>query len=83
MFERLNLEDIPDVGFLIDPFVRHNLYKYPEILENWSGEKFEPIINAIIDVVEPNARRRSYFSSKYFLAHFYFRLYFINDTESL
>lgn len=55
MFERLMMEDIPDVGFLIDPLVRHNIYKTPEIFEEWSGWAFEPIINAIRVIIEPNA----------------------------
>lgn len=56
MFERLSLDDIPDVGFLIDPLVRHNVYRNPELLESWSGKAFESIVNAIQSFIEPNAR---------------------------
>lgn len=56
MFERLSLDDIPDVGFLIDPLVRHNVYRNPELLESWSGKAFEPIVYAIQSFIEPNAR---------------------------
>lgn len=56
MFERLMMDDIPDVGFLIDPLVRYNVYKNPEIFENWSGPQFDSIVGAINDAIEPNRR---------------------------
>ena len=50
------MDDIPDVGFLIDPLVRYNVYKNPEIFENWSGPQFDSIVGAINDAIEPNRR---------------------------
>lgn len=64
MFERLMMDEIPDVGFLIDPLVRFNVYKSPEIFENWSGQQFDSILGAINDAMEPD--RRSIIRCKFF-----------------
>jgi len=47
MFERLSLSEMGGIGFTIGPMVRFNCYKTPELLQNWSGPAFDPIISGI------------------------------------
>jgi hypothetical protein len=47
MFERLNIGEIGGVGFIITPVVRHNVYKTPEIFNEWTGTDFEAILKSI------------------------------------
>ena len=48
MFERLNIDDLGGVGFIICPKVRFNCYKDPSIFTNWHGNQlFDSILVAI------------------------------------
>ena len=47
MLENLNVIEIGEVGFIINPLVRHNVYKTPRLLNEWSGNEFEGILKSI------------------------------------
>lgn len=44
MLERLAIEDLAGLGFIINPFVRINCYKFPDI---WLKNNFESIYGDI------------------------------------
>ena len=50
MFERFTKSDISEmdgVSFVNKPMVRYKGYKQPEIFQNWSGEIFDSLLQAI------------------------------------
>ncbi len=48
MFERINMEDLGGVGFIIGPKVRFNCYKNPDLLNRWcDNEMMDSILDAI------------------------------------
>ncbi len=47
MFEKLKIGEIGSVGFIIAPFVRHNLYKIPQIFNEWNGVEFDTILKCV------------------------------------
>ena len=49
MFERIPIAELGGVGFIIGPKVRFNCYKEPQIFDNWSGDLFNSIIEAVND----------------------------------
>lgn len=49
MFERVPITDLGGVGFIIGPKVRFNCYKDPQIFDNWSGDVFNSIMEAVND----------------------------------
>lgn len=49
MFERIPMDDLGGVGFIIGPKVRFNCYKEPAMFNEWSGSTFDSIIEAIKD----------------------------------
>ena len=53
MFERLNIAEIGGIGFIITPLVRHNVYKNPQLLNEWSGSEFKDILNSIKSHLKP------------------------------
>ena len=53
MFERLNIGEISGVGFIITPIVRHNLYKTPDIFNEWTGSEFDAILKSIKSRLRP------------------------------
>jgi len=57
MFERLNIGEIGGVGFIITPVVRHNVYKTPEIFNEWTGSDFEAILKSIKSRLRPATGR--------------------------
>jgi len=52
MFERIDMEELGGVGFIIGPKVRFNCYKNPEMFKSWSGhEMFNSILSAIKEAI--------------------------------
>ncbi len=47
MFERLLIDNLGEIGFIIGPLVRHNVYKSSDLLKNWSGDQFDNILKSI------------------------------------
>ena len=47
MWERLQMDDLNEVGFIINPLVRYNCYQHKEILQSWSGPYFEYLMHNI------------------------------------
>jgi hypothetical protein len=47
MFERLLIDNLGEIGFIVGPMVRHNVYKSPELLSTWSGDAFNAILISI------------------------------------
>ncbi len=47
MFEKLKVGEIGSVGFIIAPIVRHNLYKIPQIFNEWKGDEFDAILRSV------------------------------------
>ena len=64
MFERWNMEDLGEIAFIITPLVRHPVYKNPSLLNEWSGDVFNPILIAIKSHLMPtttnNPKRKSW-----------------------
>ncbi len=48
MFERLLINDLGEIGFIIGPLVRHNVYKSADLLHTWSGDIFDVILKSIM-----------------------------------
>jgi len=46
MFERLLIDNLGEIGFIIGPLVRHNVYKSSDLLKNWSGDQFDNILKS-------------------------------------
>jgi hypothetical protein len=47
MFERLLIDNLGEIGFIVGPLVRHNCYKSPELLSTWSGDAFNSVLISI------------------------------------
>jgi hypothetical protein len=47
MFERLKVNEIGEIGFIIAPIIRHNLYKIPQIFNEWTGTEFDAILMSV------------------------------------
>ena len=47
MFERLNVAELGEVGFIITRLVRQNVYKTPSLHNGWSGIEFKGILKSI------------------------------------
>ena len=58
MFERWNMEDLGEIAFIITPLVRHPVYKNPSLLNEWSGDVFNPILKAIKSHLMPTTTNR-------------------------
>jgi len=54
MFERLEIGDIGSIGFIINPIVRHNLYKIPQIFKDWKGTEFDTILKCVKGHLRPS-----------------------------
>jgi hypothetical protein len=54
MFERLNIDEIGEIGFIIVPIVRHNLYKIPHIFNDWKGTEFDAILKSVNRRLRPS-----------------------------
>lgn len=54
MFERLSMDDLGGVGFIIGPKVRFNCYKNPEMFTNWSGND---IFNSIMEAIQQDLHK--------------------------
>ncbi len=54
MFERLTISEIGEIGFVIAPIVRHNLYKTPQIFNDWTGTEFDAILKSVKRRLRPS-----------------------------
>lgn len=45
MFERLESEDLGEIGFVVKNIVKKN--RTPELFDNWIGSDFKPMLKAI------------------------------------
>jgi len=54
MFERLEIGNIGDLGFIIAPIARHNLYETPQIINNWKGTEFDTILKCVKRRLRPS-----------------------------
>ena len=54
MCEKLKVDEIGEIGFIITPIVRHNLYKIPQIFTNWKGTEFDTILKCVKKRLRPS-----------------------------
>jgi len=54
MFEKLKVDETGEIGFIIAPIVRHNLYKIPHIFKNWEGTEFDAILKCVKRHLRPS-----------------------------
>ncbi len=54
MCEKLKVDEIGEIGFIIAPIVRHNLYKIPQIFRNWKGPEFDTILKCVKRHLRPS-----------------------------
>jgi len=69
MCERLKVDEIGEIGFIIGPIVRHNLYKTPQIFNSWDGAEFETILKCVKSHLRPSTRSVTSRQSNYVESH--------------
>ncbi len=47
MFEKLKIDEIGIIGFIINPILKHNFYTYPKNFDEWKEEQLDAIVKSI------------------------------------
>jgi hypothetical protein len=72
MWEELKMQDIDEVGFIISPYVRNNIYKTPEIFRNWDCDAFKQIMNGITQILQKLEEAESKSNDQKVIKKFFF-----------
>jgi len=54
MWEKLKIDECGEIGFIISPIIRHNLYKIPQIFNDWEGTEFDTILKCVKSRLRPS-----------------------------
>ena len=56
MFEKLEINEIGSVGFIISPLTRFNCYNDKNIFYTWSGPVFDSILKSLNNCLKPESK---------------------------